>query len=110
MYRYVAESTPPLIPPSLSLFFSLSLSHALPLCSFSLPLLHVGLSVGRFHQHSAEVLDMEMSPVDYIQSKYQDKYPTNRLEGTTRPLSKSPLLSSSISLLLRCEFILVLIY
>ena len=23
---------------------------------------------------------MEMSPVDYIQSKYQDKYPTNRLE------------------------------
>lgn len=39
-----------------------------------------GLSVGRFHQHSAEVLEMEMSPVDYIQSKYQDKYPTNRLE------------------------------
>ena len=45
-------------------------------CTYSLS----GLSVGRFHQHSAEVLDMEMSPVDYIQSKYQDKYPTNRLE------------------------------
>mmetsp|Transcript_2578 Transcript_2578/g.2680 ORF Transcript_2578/g.2680 Transcript_2578/m.2680 type:complete len:614 (-) Transcript_2578:291-2132(-) len=39
-----------------------------------------GLSVGRFHQHSAEVLEMDMSPVDYIQSKYQQKYPTNRLE------------------------------
>jgi hypothetical protein len=38
------------------------------------------LSVGRFHQHSAEVLEMDMSPVDYIQSKYQQKYPTNRLE------------------------------
>ena len=48
---------------------------SLPLPSLS------GLSVGRFHQHSAEVLDLEMSPVDYIQSKYQDKYPTNRLEG-----------------------------
>ena len=39
-----------------------------------------GLSIGRFHQHSAEVLDLEKSPVDYIQSKYQYRYPTNRLE------------------------------
>ena len=39
-----------------------------------------GLSIGRFHQHSAEVLDLEKSPVDYLQSKYQEKYPSNRLE------------------------------
>lgn len=39
-----------------------------------------GLSIGRFHQHSAEVLDFEMSPVDYISSKYQQRYPDNRLE------------------------------
>lgn len=39
-----------------------------------------GLSIGRFHQHSAEVLDLEKSPVDYISGKYQDKYPANRLE------------------------------
>jgi ATP-binding cassette subfamily F protein 2 len=39
-----------------------------------------GMSIGRFHQHSAEVLDLEKSPVDYISSKYQDKYPNNRLE------------------------------
>jgi ATP-binding cassette subfamily F protein 2 len=38
-----------------------------------------GLSIGRFHQHSAEVLDLEKSPVDYISSKYQEKYPNNRL-------------------------------
>lgn len=39
-----------------------------------------GLSIGRFHQHSTEVLDLEKSPVDYISSKYQHKYPANRLE------------------------------
>jgi len=39
-----------------------------------------GLSIGRFHQHSAEVLDFDKSPVDYIQSKYQEKYPAHRLE------------------------------
>lgn len=39
-----------------------------------------GMSIGRFHQHSAEVLDNEMSPVEYISSKYQAKYPSNRLE------------------------------
>ena len=39
-----------------------------------------GLSIGRFHQHSAEVLDNEMTPVEYISSKYQTKYPSNRLE------------------------------
>jgi ATP-binding cassette subfamily F protein 2 len=39
-----------------------------------------GLSVGRFHQHSAEILDFEKSPVEYISSKYQHKYPANRLE------------------------------
>ncbi len=39
-----------------------------------------GLSIGRFHQHSAEVLDNEKSPVEYISSKYQNRYPNNRLE------------------------------
>lgn len=37
-----------------------------------------GLSIGRFHQHSAEVLNLEMTPVEYIASKYQHKYPANR--------------------------------
>ena len=39
-----------------------------------------GLSMGRFHQHSAEVLDLEKSPVDYISGKYQERYPDKRLE------------------------------
>ena len=39
-----------------------------------------GLSIGRFHQHSAEVLDLDKSPVEYISSKYQDKFPAYRLE------------------------------
>lgn len=39
-----------------------------------------GMSIGRFHQHSAEVLDLEASPVDYLQKKYQNKYPAYRLE------------------------------
>ena len=39
-----------------------------------------GMSIGRFHQHSAEVLELDKSPVDYIQEKYQQKYPANRLE------------------------------
>jgi ATP-binding cassette subfamily F protein 2 len=36
--------------------------------------------MGRFHQHSAEVLDLEKSPVEYISSKYHHKYPDKRLE------------------------------
>lgn len=39
-----------------------------------------GLSIGRYHQHSAEVLDDEKSPVEYISEKYQQRYPANRLE------------------------------
>lgn len=39
-----------------------------------------GLSIGRFHQHSTEVLDLEKSPVDYIAGKFQAKLPNNRLE------------------------------
>lgn len=39
-----------------------------------------GMSIGRFHQHSAEVLDLDKSPVDYISSKYQHKFPQHRLE------------------------------
>lgn len=39
-----------------------------------------GLSIGRYHQHSTDVLDLEKSPVQYIADKYQDKYPANRLE------------------------------
>jgi ATP-binding cassette subfamily F protein 2 len=39
-----------------------------------------GLSIGRFHQHSAEVLDNDKTPIEYISSKYQNKYPSHRLE------------------------------
>jgi len=39
-----------------------------------------GLSIGRFHQHSAEALDFNMTPVEYISGKYQHKFPQNRLE------------------------------
>jgi len=39
-----------------------------------------GMSIGRFHQHSADVLDLKKSPVEYISSKFQDRYPANRLE------------------------------
>jgi ATP-binding cassette, subfamily F, member 2 len=39
-----------------------------------------GMSIGRFNQHSHEVLDDTMTPIEHIQKKYQDKYPTNRLE------------------------------
>ena len=38
------------------------------------------LTIGRFHQHSAEVLDLDKSPVEYIASKFQQKYPENRTE------------------------------
>lgn len=39
-----------------------------------------GLSIGRFHQHSTDVLDLEMTPVEYLSSKYQTRYPDKRLE------------------------------
>ena len=39
-----------------------------------------GMSIGRYHQHSAEALDDAMTPVEYISGKFQEKYPTNRLE------------------------------
>ena len=39
-----------------------------------------GLSIGRFHQHSTEALDYEKTPVEYVQEKYQAKYPSYRLE------------------------------
>ena len=39
-----------------------------------------GMSIGRFNQHSAEILDDEMTPVEHIASRYQTKYPANRLE------------------------------
>jgi len=39
-----------------------------------------GMSIGRFNQHSHEVLDDEMTPVEFISSKYQEKYKENRLE------------------------------
>jgi ATP-binding cassette subfamily F protein 2 len=42
--------------------------------------LRSGMSIGRYHQHSAEVLDEDLSPVEYLQSKYKDRYPTYRLE------------------------------
>lgn len=39
-----------------------------------------GLSIGRYHQHSTDVLELDKSPIEYIGDKYQEKYPTNRLE------------------------------
>lgn len=39
-----------------------------------------GMSIGRYHQHSAETLDMDKTPVEYISEKFHEKYPTNRLE------------------------------
>jgi len=39
-----------------------------------------GMSIGRFHQHSAEVLELDKSPVEYISAKYQDRYPSHRLQ------------------------------
>jgi ATP-binding cassette subfamily F protein 2 len=39
-----------------------------------------GVSIGRFHQHSTEVLDLDKTPVEYISSKFAHKFPTNRLE------------------------------
>ncbi len=40
-----------------------------------------GTSIGRYHQHSTEHLDMNKSPVDYIRDKFCEKYPeTNNLQ------------------------------
>merc|ERR1711871_391241 len=39
-----------------------------------------GMSIGRFNQHSHEILNDEDTPIDHIQKKYQKKYPSNRLE------------------------------
>lgn len=41
-----------------------------------------GLSVGRFHQHSTEVFDMEKTPVEYISGKFQTRpqFINHRLE------------------------------
>ncbi|CAN0378802.1 unnamed protein product [Hapterophycus canaliculatus] len=30
-----------------------------------------GLSIGRYHQHSAEVLDLTKSPVDYLKVRFR---------------------------------------
>lgn len=38
------------------------------------------LTVGRFHQHSSEVLDPEMTPVEYIEMRFKHKHPEYRLE------------------------------
>jgi ATP-binding cassette subfamily F protein 2 len=39
-----------------------------------------GMSIGRFHQHSAEVLDNAISPIAFISGKWQHKFPEHRLE------------------------------
>ncbi len=39
-----------------------------------------GISIGRYHQHSAEVLDLESSPVEYISRKFKEKFPDKKLE------------------------------
>ncbi|CAM9971166.1 unnamed protein product, partial [Ectocarpus fasciculatus] len=40
-----------------------------------------GLSIGRYHQHSAEVLDLTKSPVDYLKDKFCEKFPELKFEG-----------------------------
>jgi ATP-binding cassette subfamily F protein 2 len=42
--------------------------------------LRSGMSIGRYHQHSAEVLDLEKTPLQYIESKYHDRYPERKPE------------------------------
>lgn len=42
--------------------------------------LRSGMSVGRYHQHSAEVLDGELSPCEYIARKFQDRLGEKKLE------------------------------
>jgi ATP-binding cassette, subfamily F, member 2 len=32
-----------------------------------------GLSLGRYHQHSADQLDFDKSPVEYLSDKFKDK-------------------------------------
>lgn len=39
-----------------------------------------GMSIGRYHQHSCDLLDVNKSPVQYISEKFHDKYPENKLE------------------------------
>lgn len=39
-----------------------------------------GVSIGRFHQHSADILDLELSPVDYIARRFADRYPDRKLQ------------------------------
>ena len=39
-----------------------------------------GISIGRFHQHSAEVLDPELSPCEYISRKFTAKLGEKKLE------------------------------
>jgi len=38
------------------------------------------LTIGRFHQHSSEVLEPEMSPVEYVEMRFKHKFPEYRLE------------------------------
>ena len=39
-----------------------------------------GIVIGRYHQHSAEVLDDEATPVEYISKRFHDAYPDKKLE------------------------------
>lgn len=38
-----------------------------------------GLSIGRYHQHSAEVLDLKKSPVDYLKVRALCEHEPSRL-------------------------------
>lgn len=39
-----------------------------------------GVAIGRYHQHSCEVLDLDASPVDYLDRKFKPRYPEKGLE------------------------------
>lgn len=39
-----------------------------------------GVSIGRFHQHSTDILDLELSPLDYIARRFAERYPDRKLQ------------------------------
>ena len=39
-----------------------------------------GLSIGRFHQHSADILDLSKTPVEYISDKFKERYSYDKIE------------------------------
>jgi ATP-binding cassette subfamily F protein 2 len=64
--------------------------------------LRSGMSIGRYHQHSAEVLDLESTPLDYISSKFHDRYPERKPEDWRSVLGTYGLSSEFHQLPIKC--------